>query len=57
MGQVFPILGGVLATIMYASPVKATFMARKNGALGVGPWRTDSAFLACSLPKHHIESH
>lgn len=35
MGQVFPIVGGVLATIMYCSPVKATYVARKNGALGV----------------------
>ncbi|KAF8054899.1 APY5 [Scenedesmus sp. PABB004] len=34
MGQVFPILGGVLATVMYCSPVKATFMARRAGALG-----------------------
>lgn len=36
MGQVFPIIGGVLATVMYCSPVKATYTARKNGALGVG---------------------
>jgi hypothetical protein len=35
MGQVFPIVGGILSTIMYCSPVKATYTARKNNALGV----------------------
>lgn len=34
MGQVFPIVGGILSTIMYCSPVKATYTARKNNALG-----------------------
>lgn len=35
MKQVCPILGGVLSTAMYASPVKATYQARQANSLGV----------------------
>lgn len=35
LGTVVPILGGIVAIVMYASPLKATYTARKKQQLGV----------------------
>lgn len=41
---VFPILGGIVGFLMFASPIKAVLRARRERVLGVGLKRT----LACS---------
>jgi len=35
LSTVVPILGGIVAIVMYASPLKATYSARKQQQLGV----------------------
>lgn len=37
LGTVVPILGGLVAIVMYASPLKATYAAKKHQQLGVSP--------------------
>lgn len=35
LGTVVPVLGGLVAIVMYASPIKACYMARQQQQLGV----------------------
>jgi hypothetical protein len=35
LGQVFPVLGGVLGIIMFGSPIKAAYRTRLQKAIGV----------------------
>jgi hypothetical protein len=35
LGTIVPILGGLVAVVMYSSPLKATYQSRKHKQLGV----------------------
>lgn len=48
LGTVVPILGGIVAIVMYTSPLKATYAARKQQQLGVScSWEWDAWVQLC----------
>ncbi len=47
LGTVVPVIGGVVAIVMYASPLKACYTARQQQQLGVRAADTGTQYISC----------